>query len=140
MSYGLMVFDPEFAPSERAAFMEWYLDQTKWSKNHNYQDHAVTTEALKAWFKDMVENFPPMNGPLASEDIDNPRVTDHCIGKHVIYSAFAWSEAEQAYEIMRNLAVKHSVGFFDVSANDGEILFPPSSVKLSRKKPFWKFW
>ncbi len=72
----------------------------------------------------MIQTFPPMNGPLASGNVDDPRVTDHCIGRLVIYSGFAWSCAEEAYTKMRSLAIKHHVGFFDVSAEDGEILYP----------------
>lgn len=140
MSYDLMVFDPAVGSSKRKDFMEWYKEQTKWSEEHNYQDHSVTTDGLRAWYKEMIEHFPPMNGPLASDDFDNPKVTDYSIGKHVIYSAFSWSVAEQSHPMMRNLAIKHSVGFFDVSANSGEILFPPTPFKAEKNKPFWKFW
>ena len=45
----------------------------------------------------MRTHFPPMNGPLAS-DLDDPSVADHCIGRHVIYPAFAWSVAESAHK------------------------------------------
>ena len=41
---------------------------------------------------------------------------------------------------MRELAIKHSVDFFDVSADYGEILFPGSSSEDANKKPWWKFW
>lgn len=140
MSYDLMVFDPKVAPQERKGFMQWYSQQTKWAEDHSYQNHEVSTENLQSWFKEMIEYFPPMNGPLASEDYDDPKVTDHCIGKHVIYSAFAWSVAEEAHQKMRELAIKHSVGFFDVSAGNGEILFPSSASEITETKPWWKFW
>jgi len=146
MSYDLMVFEPSVAPKSRNEFMAWYNKQTEWSEEHGYQDHSVTSEALKNWFMEMIKHFPPMNGPLASDDdddIDDPKTTDHCIGKSVIYSAFAWSVAEEAHAKMRELAIKHSVGFFDVSANNGEILFPGEmsvSNSTSLKKPWWQFW
>ncbi|MBB3063693.1 hypothetical protein [Microbulbifer rhizosphaerae] len=142
MSFDLMVFEPSAAPTERAKFMEWYQAQTEWSEDHSYQDHSVTSPALKAWFEEMINFFPPMNGPLASDDIDDEKVTDHCIGKEVIYSAFAWPVAEEAYRKMRELAIKHNVGFFDVSADQGEILFPGRSITGSsaKSKPCWKFW
>ncbi|WP_211831186.1 hypothetical protein [Kistimonas asteriae] len=140
MSYDLMVFEPTVAPQERKKFMEWYAQQTKWAEDHSYQDQAVTTERLQAWFREMIEHFPPMNGPLASDNVDDPRVTDHCIGHHVIYSAYSWSVAEEAYPKARELAVKHSVGFFDVSATNGEILFPSNSSGTKNKKPWWQFW
>jgi len=140
MSYDLMVFEPTAAPKERKDFMQWYSQQTEWAEDHSYQDYEVSSDGLQAWFKEMIAYFPPMNGPLASDDVDDPKVTHHCIGKHVIYSAFAWSVAEEAYPKMRELAIKHSVGFFDVSADDGEILFPNDSTKPTEKKPWWKFW
>lgn len=118
-----MVFDPDVAPRDRADFLRWYEQQTQWSEGHSYDDPAVASASLRAWFDDMRTHFPPMNGPLAS-DLDHPTVTDHCIGRHVIYSAFAWSVAESAHKWMRELAVKHRVGFYDVSADEGEVLFP----------------
>ena len=124
MSYDLMVFEASAAPKSRADFMQWYDSQTEWSEDHNYQDHGVTSASLQAWFKEMIEFFPAMNGPLACDDIDDPNVTDYCIGKEVIYSTFGWSVAEQAHAKMRELAIKHSVGFFDVSDDNGEILIP----------------
>jgi len=123
MSYDLMVFESAVPPKGRAAFMEWFQTQTKWNEAHNYRDHAVTTEPLKAWFMDIIKQYPPMNGPLASNDVDDYMVTDYSIGQHIIYCSFSWDAAESANEMVRNLAMKHGVGFFDVSANQGEILF-----------------
>jgi len=140
MSYDLMVFEITVAPKSREEFMSWYGAQTEWSEDHSYQDHAVSSESLQNWFKEMIEYFPPMNGPLASDDVDNPKVTDHCIGKNVIYSAFAWSEEKDAYSKMRELAIKHSVGFFDASSDNGEILIPGDSPEEQKNKPWWKFW
>ena len=124
MSYDLMVFDPAVAPQSREAFMVWYGAQTKWAEAHNYKDHAVTGSSLKSWFLDMIQRYPPMNGPLASDEIDDYRVTDYSIGKHMIYCGFSWDAADSGHKMARELAVKHGVGFFDVSANNGEILFP----------------
>ncbi len=135
-----MVFESSEAPKTRKEFMAWYGAQTEWTEDHDYQDHAVTSPALQNWFAEMVQFFPPLNGPLASDDVDDPRVTDHCIGKDVIYSAFSWSVAEDAHPKMRELAIKHSVGFFDVSAEEGEILFPQGSDGAKERKPWWKLW
>jgi hypothetical protein len=73
---------------------------------------------------EMITTFPAMNGPYAIDDLENDYVTDYCIGRDVIYVAFSWSIAEKAYEIMKHVAEKHKVGFFDASANEGNILFP----------------
>ena len=140
MSYDLMVFEITAAPKTRQEFMEWYAIQTEWAEDHDYQDHSVTSDALQNWFNEMIEYFPPMNGPLASDDYDNPKVTDHCIGKNIIYSAFAWSEADDAHLKMKELAIKHSVGFFDVSTENGEILFPGTIPVKTNKRPWWKLW
>ncbi|RUO29571.1 hypothetical protein [Aliidiomarina soli] len=138
MSYDLMVFEPTAAPKERKEFMAWYAHQIKWTEDHGYQNPTVSSPGLQAWLQEMVEHFPAMNGPLANEDSDDSRVTDYSIGQNVIYSAFSWSVVEEAYPKVRELAIKHSVGFFDVSADNGEIIFPGDGTK--EKKPWWKFW
>ncbi len=62
-----------------------------------------------------------MKGPYASHDnIDNPQQSDYSIGKVGFYAAFDWSYSEDAQNVVRNLAYKHSIGFFDVSADGGE--------------------
>jgi hypothetical protein len=43
------------------------------------------------------------------------RLTEYSIGKEMIYAAFAWSIAEDTYIMMRKLAMKHNVGFFDTT-------------------------
>ncbi len=141
MSYDLMVFEPSAAPRARPQFMEWYKSQTKWSEDHDYNNPEVCSTALQSWFKEMIKFFPPMNGPFATDDVDDPRMTDYCVGRNVIYSAFAWSCAEDARAKMKELAVKHEVGFFEVSATDGELFFPGDSIGNQRPtKPGWKFW
>ena len=130
MSYDLMVFRPEAAPRTRPAFMNWYHDQTQWAEGHSYDDPAITSGDLRSWFLEMIETYPAMNGPYAKEeDEDNDFVTDYSIGKDVIYAAFSWSLAEKAYEKMKALAEKHKVGFFDASANEGDILLPDENGK-----------
>lgn len=125
-----MVFRPDIAPRTRPEFMTWYKDQTRWSEVHSYDDPVVTTDNLKNWFIDMIATFPAMNGPYAKEeDENNEFVTDYSIGQNVIYAAFSWSLAEQAYEKMKMHAEKHQIGFFDASANDGDILFPDNNGK-----------
>lgn len=118
-----MVFDPRAVPRDRDEFLRWYEEQTEWSEGHSYDDPEVTTPALSSWIAEMWETFPPMNGPFASHDYENLKVTDYSIERLVIYAAFASSQGQLAYETMRPLATKHSVGFFDVSG-DGEIAFP----------------
>ncbi|HEY5592709.1 MAG TPA: hypothetical protein VIK55_17035 [Paludibacter sp.] len=155
MSYDLMVFRKESAPKKRAGFMNWYKKQIKWTEEHTYDDPSITSTELRNWFMEMIQTFPAMNGPFASDDTESSNVSDYSIGKDVIYVAFSWTLAEQAYARMLELAEKHEVGFFDVSSDNGDILFPEngklkaidnpkinstSSTSEQRSKPWWKFW
>ena len=142
MSYDLMVFEPSSAPRDRAEFMKWYFAQAEWSEEHSYDDPSVSSSALQKWFNEVIEHFPALNSPLASDNDDDPNLTDHCIGRDVIYSAFPWPCAEEAYRLTRELAGKHQVGFYNVSAEEGEILFPGEdySVPADDKKSWWKLW
>lgn len=129
MSYDLMVFETTKAPNTKKEFMEWYFKQTEWSEEHDYASVSVTSEALKNWFMEMKETFPPMNGEYAPSDDEIDEETENCltdysIGRDVIYASFAWSVSEKAYELMRNLAQKHGVGFFDVSSDNADIILP----------------
>ena len=130
MSYYLMVFDPEGPPRDRDGFMAWYDDQTEWSEDHSYDDPKNASQILQTWLNEFLKKFPPMNGPCAAPDdmIDDPHVTDHCIGRHVVYSAFAWSIAEEAYKAMRESAIRHRLGFFNASSDEGELLFPDQKI------------
>ncbi|RAI88114.1 hypothetical protein DET54_1161 [Paenibacillus pabuli] len=129
MSYDLMVFDPVKAPVDKASFMRWYGEQTKWSEDHTYSDIKVSSEQLQRFYEELVLTFPSMNvdddvfEAMEEAGTDN-RLTEYSLGKEVIYAAFAWSVAEEAYNMMRELARKHNVGFFDVSGSDGKIIRP----------------
>lgn len=133
MSYDLMVFEKTKAPATKKDFMVWYDKQTEWGEDHDYETIGVSSSDLKNWFMEMKEKFPPMNGEYAL-DFDNfedeeveeleERMADYCIGYDVIYVAFPWSVADEAYELMRDLAQKHNVGFFDVSGETGDIILP----------------
>ncbi|GHC13312.1 hypothetical protein [Thermomonas carbonis] len=140
MSFDMMVFEPSAAPHDRASFMNWYAKQAEWSEDHSYDDPQVASPALQRWFAEMIQFFPPINGPLSSPDAEGPEVTDHCIGQNVIYSAFSWSLADEAHAKMRELAIKHEVGFFHASDDPGEILIPGIGPLPSAEKKWWKFW
>lgn len=131
MSYDLMVFEKTKAPKTRKEFLAWFERQTEWGEDHDYQTISVSSPSLQNWFLEMKETFPPMEGEYApepelfdeNEDLDS-HIVDYSIGKDIIYAAFAWSTAEEAYNLTRKLAKKHDVGFFDVSSNNGEIILP----------------
>ncbi len=129
MSYDLMVFDPDAPPPDRGGFMAWYKKQTEWTEDHGYHNPEVCTPGLRSWFLDMIKQYPPMNGPYATNDDDNPKLTEYSVGKTVVYAAFSWSQAESARQTVFSLAKKHAVGFFDVSAADGGVWLPSSDGK-----------
>jgi hypothetical protein len=139
VSYDLAVFDPAIAPRERAAFIDWYRHQTEWSESHGYNNPDVSSASLRAWFQEMIATYPPMNGPLASDDPDDPKVTDYSVGRAIIYAAFAWSEAEHVLKHMKALATQHGVGFVDVSSDAFAVLWPdnakPTKMRAARAKP-----
>lgn len=120
MSYDLMVFNQQAAPTSKAAFVEWASEQMEWSEDHGYDDPAVSTPELRAWFLDMIQAFPAMNGPFAvsDDDLDESNVTDYSVGTDVIYAAFSWSLAEEAYAKTVELARQHRVGFYNVSSDE----------------------
>lgn len=133
MSYDLMVFERTKAPQMRKEFLVWYGNETEWSEEHDYNDPAVTSSALRNWYEEMTKTFPNMNAPdapeeeLEDEDAE-AHLTDYCIGHNVIYVAFSWSVAEEAYKQMKSLAQKHGVGFYDVSSDDGDIILPDGNL------------
>lgn len=126
-----MVFDVTAAPRDRAKFLTWYERQSEWEESHGYKNPDIPAQALKEWFREIIKTFPPMNGPLASDDPDGPNLAEYSLGRYVIYVSFAWSEAEAAYKQVKQLAAKHGVGFFDASGTDGDIWWPDAEWKLT---------
>lgn len=158
MSYDLLVFDPAVAPRERTEFMIWYEQLVKWEEDRDYNSPVGVTGNLKNFYENMREEFPPMNGPDAydfdqpSPPIPEPKpkgiplgsntmsssppvafnealISDYCIAGNAIYIAFAWSVSDLAYNRVFNTALTTGVGFFNVSANNGEILHDPGQFK-----------
>jgi hypothetical protein len=156
MSYDLMAFAPKAAPSERVAFLDWYRQQTKWTPGRKDDDPSSSSPALRAWFLEMIKQYPAMNGPYSQKDadVDDPRLTDYSVSDSIIYAAFAWSEAQTVHAIMLDLAKKHGVGFFDVSAENGGVWVPKedgqyvcihgvgaiANSKGKSTKNWWEFW
>lgn len=118
MSYDLMVFDPAAAPAKkRAPFLDWYDQQAEWEEGHSYDDPAISSPALRAFYEEIAQTFPAM------QDDDGPG-TDYTIGKAVIYMTFEWERIDDAHETVFRLAAKHALGFFDVSSDLAETWLP----------------
>lgn len=130
MSYDLMVFERTKAPQKRKEFLVWYDKETEWSEEHDYDDPAVTSPALRNWYEEMIKTFPNMDSPDAEVEDDDAEahLTEYSIGHNIIYAAFAWSVVEEAYEKVKALAQKHGVGFYDVSNDDGDIILPDGNL------------
>jgi hypothetical protein len=127
MSYDVCIFEPLTTPRDRAAFKKWFQRQTDWDDDHNYMDPASTTPSLRKWYEAISQEYPALNGPDATDDDDAvDRAGDYNFGPDFVYVTYPWSLAEEIYDRVRMTAVEHEVGFYDVSADDGdgEIYFP----------------
>ena len=134
MSYDLMVFDPNAAPRERDAFLEWYQHSPFESQTQIFNDPNGCSSELRNWYMAIVKEFPDYNG----DDFDDERIDEvgdlaagYAIGPSAIYVDFRWTVGGQAYDAVRRLAVEHGVGFYDVSGDegDGEIYFPGGELR-----------
>lgn len=126
MSYDLVIFSSESAPTERSAFLTWFIEESTWKEGVSYLDPNICTPKLQAWLVDMVTQFPAMNGPLSDARFneDEVKLTDYSIGPLIVYASFRWEKAEQAYEHVLGLAAKHQVGFYDASGAKAEVWKP----------------
>ena len=126
-----MAFNPRAAPRSREEFLKWFRIQNESDEAHSHDDPKNIDSPLKEWLLDFMKEFPAMNGPYAVGDdmIDDPHVTDYSMAKDVVCYCFAWSLADEAYSKMKISTAMHAVGFFNVSADPGEIVFPDLEVE-----------
>ena len=131
MSYDLLVFEKTKAPQTRPEFLKWFNEEVQRGEEPGSQSISTASPALRNWFMEMKDTFPPMNGLYAPsiEQINadaclESYMTDYSISGGMIYACFAWSLADEAYGTVRKAAQKHGVGFFDVSSEDGDIILP----------------
>lgn len=123
MSYDLMVFDPDYAP-KKSEIAGWYMDaMDEDERDTRLIDDPASTQSgrLQAFYADMRQMFPAMNGPDAvSDDVESNRVTGYAFYPGFIYMDFRWSAAEPASITVPTLAEKHGLGLFDPQhPNDG---------------------
>lgn len=117
-----MVFDLTAAPEDKVAFEAWFDRQVNWSESHDYEDPAVATPALQAWFHEMRKALPAMRGPFASKENG---LTDYCIGENLIAVVLHGSDTPADYEMARAVANRLGVGFLISSEDETD---PPRTV------------
>lgn len=59
MSYDIVAFDPDAAPSDPEMAM-WWVEQTE-AEQPSYSDPAITTAPLQAFYPDIIKDFPPLS-------------------------------------------------------------------------------
>jgi hypothetical protein len=126
MSYDLFAFDPSAAASDDT-LLAWYHDQAEWSEPHSYLDPAVSTPSLRAFYRDLITVFPPMNGPDAPAD-DPDADTDYAIGTTILYACFRWSKADLAREVFIRLGQAHGVGVCEISETPAVVHRPTGAA------------
>ena len=127
MSFDLMAFDKSSAPGFYGDLMEWTTEQTKWDEDRDYNALAGTSPRLAAWFMEVKETFPPLNGEYSPSDDEafaseepERRLTDYSIGSSVIFAAIGWSAAKESEQLMARLAQEHDVGLYNFQT--GEVI------------------
>ena len=114
------------SPPGHAEFVDWYAAADKWSEDHGYDDPALSSAHLRAWFEDIIRIFSAderaaCNGAAPEDEASS---TDYAIGADFIYASFAWSKAEAAYMTVARLAEKHQLGLFNASSSGEEVWLP----------------
>ena len=158
MSYDLLVFNPDVAPRDRDAFMLWYRELVKWGEQRDYSQISGASGNLPDFYERISCHYKPMNGPnayvfkaapapsptrslwakiIGSTQVAQPHqahwneelLTDYSIAEHAIYMSFSWSINAEAYSSVVSDAIATGVGFFDVSAQNGDILHDVADLR-----------
>jgi len=132
LSYDLVVFDTTFPLSTYDDFILWYENQTISTVIEDYENPANLSDILYAWYTDMIKQFPPLNPPDFSREIDDSKLSEYIFHKQVVYVEFAWSQAEFAYKTVFKLAKKHKIGFYDLSSSKGDVWLPAKFGRYKR--------
>ena len=112
MSFDIFVFKNDDAPRDKQEFMAWYEELVNWKEDFDYNNPKQTDSNLRSLFEVLSQSFPPLNGPLASDEIEDDKksyLTDYSIGENFIYCAFSWSVSKEAEHLLMKLAKKFSV-------------------------------
>lgn len=131
MSYDVLVLDKHKRFKTGEEFLKWYDQVTEWQEDIDYNDYRHATPSLQSWFLEMKDIARPMNGEFAPPDDEfdsgDYKEADYGIARECIYAAFAWSDAERVYPLIKELAKKYDVAYYDVSGS-GDVIYPDGTV------------
>ena len=129
MSYDLFAFDPSAAPRDRKGLLQWLGALQEDNGEPPSDDLESLTPPLRAWFREVMEVFPSLNGPHSTENYDDPKATDYELNRDYVVACLAYSQANVAFSHMKELAEKHHLGFFNISSPTGELWLPSPDGK-----------
>jgi hypothetical protein len=129
VSFDLVAFDPRATTD--ADFARWYAVRTDWDDDRIYDDISIATPQLQAFYADLIDIYPPMNGPgsptsgelEADPDLEE-WLTDYSIDSQLIYAAFGWSKRAPASAMFAGLAASHGVAVAYVSEDPVRLVRP----------------
>jgi hypothetical protein len=135
VTYDLVVFDPKRKLRNRSRFLQWFETRTRWLEPLDFNDVSHATTALRDWYRDMIEVFPPRFASNRRVGPADASMADYGIGRDLIHAGFDPSRATTAYDVAHHLAARHAVGLFDV--HRGEAWFPGArrTLELAHEGP-----
>jgi hypothetical protein len=140
MSYDLMVFDPDLAP-RKAEVGDWHrglMEEDDRGSDDPFDPVSGKSIRLRAFYDDLRVDFPAMNGPDQTDDVDNEQVTGYAFYPGFIYMDFRWSAAEAGSKSVLALAEKHGLGLFDPQdPDDGVMLMGTTGSGPLAKVSWW---
>jgi hypothetical protein len=135
VTYDLIVFEPQRKLRNRSRFLQWLEIRSRWLEPLDFNDVSHAPAALREWYRDMIEVFPPRFGSNRRAGPVDASIADYGIGRDLIHAGFDPSRAPIAYEAAHRLAARHAVGLFDVQR--GEAWFPGArrTLELAHEGP-----
>ena len=148
MSYDLCVYSKKAAPKTKSDFHQWYEKILEWDNDGcSYDDIAVCSIEMQQWYKYMLTHFPAMNGRDSESSIEEfskangieydeafEMTADYSISPDLIYVAFGFSQAEEAYSVVLAKAKELGLGFYDPQ-NDALDVEVKEEMSCQKRKP-----
>ena len=131
MSFDFMVFDPAIPAKTDEGFREWYeAEVSELAKTSSHDSALARNNAFRLWYAEMREMFTPFNGP---DDVPLPddasqarilRTCEYAFQPHSVFMSFRWGAADMARAAASTLAKQFDLGYYHVSAQYGQAVFP----------------